>query len=124
MMKIRLRFENTETEIELKETPCARKIYEAAPFESIVHLWGEEIYFETPVESALDETAKEIVEKGEAGYWPEGKALCLFFGPTPISSPQEIRPASAVNLIGKIVSSLEELKRVKEGSKVLVEKTS
>ncbi len=121
-MRLRLDFGEIEVEVELSDTECARLIYQAAPFESVVHLWGEEIYFETPVSFELDETAKEVVEAGEVGYWPSGKALCLFFGPTPISAPGEIRPASAVNIVGKIVTPLEDLYRVPEGALVEVER--
>ncbi|WP_022853826.1 cyclophilin-like fold protein [Thermodesulfatator atlanticus] len=121
-MKLKLDFGNIVAEIELNGTACARAIWEAAPFSSLVHLWGEEIYFETPVTHSLDETAKDLVEKGDVGYWPDGKALCLFFGPTPISSPGEIRPASAVNIVGRVITSLEDLYHVPEGAEVTVEK--
>ncbi|OAG27525.1 cyclophilin-like fold protein [Thermodesulfatator autotrophicus] len=121
-MKLRLIFDEVVAEIELADTPCAKAIFEAAPFTSRVNLWGDEIYFATPVAFELDETAKEVVELGDVGYWPDGKALCLFFGPTPISSPGEIRPASAVNIVGKVISPLEDLKRVPEGLEVKVEK--
>ncbi len=122
-MKIKLLFEEgVETLIELTDSLCARAIYEALPFESRVNLWGEEIYFSTPLSCELDETAQEVVSKGDVGFWPTGKALCLFFGPTPISEPGEIRPASAVNVVGKIISSLEDLYQIKESSLVKVEK--
>ena len=123
-MKLRLDFENIQTEVELYKTACAEALYEAAPFEATVHLWGKEIYFETPVIFELDETAKETVAEGDVGYWPSGKALCLFFGPTPISAPGEIRPASAVNVVGKVISPLEDLLKVSEGTMVRVEKAS
>ncbi len=122
-MKIRLTFEEgPEILISLKDTPCAQALYGSTPFEARVNLWGEEIYFTTPVVFALDETAKELVERGEVGYWPEGKALCLFFGPTPISDPGEIRPASPVNIVGQIISPLDGLHKISEGTKVRVEK--
>ena len=122
-MRLRLEFEGEfEVFIELTDTPCGRKISEAAPFESVARLWGDEIYFTTPVAHELDQTAKEVVAEGEVGYWPTGKALCLFFGPTPISGPGEIRPASAVNIVGRILSPLEDLRKVPEGAKVKVEK--
>ena len=122
-MRLRLEFEEgLEALIELSDTPCAREIFEAAPFESTARLWGDEIYFSTPVAQELDHTAKEVVAEGEVGYWPTGQALCLFFGPTPISEPGEIRPASAVNIVGRILSPLEDLRKVPEGAKVKVEK--
>ncbi len=122
-MKLKLDFGDITAEIELAETSCAQMLYEATPFEAVVHRWGEEIYFETPVSFDLDETAKEAVEVGDVGYWPSGKALCLFFGPTPISGPGEIRPASAVNIVGKISSPLSELHKVSQGAIVKVKKS-
>ena len=59
---------------------------------------------------------------GDLGYWPPGKALCLFFGPTPASQGDEIRPASAVNVVGKLEGDPTVLKRVRPGSRVIVEK--
>ncbi len=108
--------------MKLWESPCARALYEAAPFEATAHTWGEEVYFETPVVFALDDTAKEVVEAGEVGYWPSGKALCLFFGPTPISAPGEIRPASAVNIVGQVEVDLKRLRHIKDGDLIRVEK--
>ncbi len=92
----------------------------AAPFESRVNTWGDEIYFSTPVKLG-QENAQETVEKGDVAYWPPGNALCIFFGPTPVSSPGEIRPASPVNVFGKVLGDLERLKKVKSGEKVRVE---
>ncbi len=93
----------------------------AVPFESRAQRWGDEIYFSTPVELG-QENAQEVVEKGDVAYWPPGNALCIFFGPTPVSSPGEIRPASPVNVFGRVVGDLERLKRVRSGEKVIVEK--
>lgn len=70
----------------------------------------------------LDETAKEIVDMGELGYWPTGRALCIFFGPTPISEGDEIRPVSAVNIVGKVEGDPKVFKKVSVGTKVYVEK--
>ncbi len=78
------------------------KIVEVMPIESDVMIWGDEVYFDVPVDIG-EENAKETVSKGDVGYWPEGKTLCIFYGKTPISdSEEEIRPASAVNIVGRI----------------------
>ncbi len=47
--------------------------------------WGDEIYFETPVKLTVEENSKEVVEEGDVAFWIPGKAICIFFGKTPIS---------------------------------------
>lgn len=101
-MKIKITVGEVVVDAELNDTPCARKIAAALPLETAFSTWGDEIYFSIPVETPLDESAKEIVEVGDLGYWPTGHAFCIFFGMTPISEPGKIMPASAVNVIGKI----------------------
>ena len=96
-------------------------IVRALPFESTANLWGKEVYFTTPVNVEL-ENPQETVNIGDVAYWPPGNALCLFFGPTPISKPGEIRPASPVNVVGRVVSGLEVLEKVEDGEKIRVEK--
>jgi hypothetical protein len=87
-----------------------------------VNTWGDEIYFEIPVTSALDETAREIVEKGDLGFWPTGRAFCIFFGPTPASQGDEIRPASAVNIVGRVEGNTDLFKRVRDGENIKLER--
>ena len=82
------------------------------PLETGFNTWGEEIYFEIPVTAELDDTAKDVVEIGDLGYWPTGKAFCIFFGQTPISEPGKIKPASAVNIIGRVLGDATEFKKV------------
>ena len=107
----------------LDDTPTAQDLADALPIEGRVHLWGDEIYFAVPqVAAELDDTATMVVNVGDLGYWPSGKAFCIFFGLTPASVPGEIRPASAVNLIGKITDDPCCLKLVAEGVPVRIEK--
>lgn len=120
-MKIKIKFEKIEIEGEIFDTDLGKKIYEKLPFQSKARTWGKEIYFEIPVTSEI-ENPKTEVEKGDIGYWPEGKCMCLFFGPTPISSGEKIIPASEVEIIGKIKSDLKILETVKSGEKIIVEK--
>jgi len=94
----------------LNDGPTARKVWEALPIETSFNTWGDEIYFSIPVEAELEKDAQEVVESGDLGYWPSGNALCIFFGLTPISTEGEIRPASAVNMIGKITGDATRLK--------------
>jgi hypothetical protein len=91
---------------------------QALPLKARARRWGKEVYFETPVAVDLEKGA-EVVEKGAIGYWPPGRALCLFFGPTPASkNPEEIRPASAVTVVGRILADPEILDRVKDGDPI------
>ncbi len=107
---------------ELNESPTALLIWEALPIEGAGNRWGEEIYFAIPVKAELDDTARAVVERGDLGYWPQGHALCIFFGPTPVSRGDEIRPASPVNLVGKIRGNLRVLKEAAEGTMVRLDK--
>jgi len=91
---------------------------QALPLKARARRWGKEVYFETPVAVDLEKGA-EVVEKGAIGYWPPGRALCLFFGPTPASkNPEEIRPASAVTVVGRILADPEILDGVKDGDPI------
>jgi hypothetical protein len=107
---------------ELNDSPTATLIWNALPVKGLANRWGDEIYFSIPVDATLDSTARDLVEKGDLGYWPSGQALCIFFGPTPVSQGNEIRPASSVNVVGKITGSLQIFKEVTEGSTVRLEK--
>jgi hypothetical protein len=107
----------------LDDSPTARALADALPISGKAQLWGEEIYFPVPrVVADLDDTAAVVVNVGDLGYWPTGKAFCIFFGLTPASIPGEIRPASAVNLIGRVTDDPCCLKLVKAGALVRLEK--
>ena len=104
----------------LGESVAANAIWDSLPIESTCNTWGEEVYFDISISLALDETAKEVVDMGDVGYWPPGTALCIFFGPTPASRGNEIRPASAVNIVGKMVGDPTVFKKASPGAKVAV----
>jgi hypothetical protein len=108
----------------LSDTPAAKALASALPITGEAQLWGDEIYFSVPhVVADLDDTATPVVQVGDLGYWPPGKAFCIFFGLTPSSVPGEIRPASAVNLVGRItVGDPCCLKLVPQGATVRIEK--
>ena len=103
---------------ELFDTDCAKTISAALPIETKPSVWGDEFYFEIPVQKNLDETATTKVSVGDIGYWPPGSALAIFFGPTPISSGSEPVPASAVNLVGRIRGDATVLRGVKMTKKI------
>ena len=121
-MKITIKIGDLSVKAELNDTLTAQKIAEILPFTSSFSTWGEEIYFSIPVTSGLDESAREKVEPGDMGYWPTGKAFCIFFGPTPTSGPGEIVPASAVNIVGKVTDDPKKFLDVMNMSEITVER--
>ncbi len=119
--KIKIKAGNIEAEAVLNDSATAQKIWAALPIEAKANTWGEEIYFSIPVKAPLEKNAQELVDLGDLGYWPEGKGFCIFFGPTPISRGKEIRPASAVNIIGKVIGDPKIFKKVPAGAKIIIE---
>jgi hypothetical protein len=99
----------------------ARALWDALPIEARANTWGDEIYFSIPVEAEA-ENPKEVVEAGDLGYWPPGSAFCIFFGPTPASRGDEIRPASPVNVIGRIDGDPLVFRKVRGGEEVVIER--
>ena len=106
----------------LHQTPTADAIWSALPIEARANTWGDEIYFSIPVKAALEKDAREVVQLGDLGYWPPGTAFCIFFGPTPTSHGDEIRPASAVNIVGKVQGDPKAFKQVASGAKIVIER--
>jgi hypothetical protein len=111
-MKITITVGKLTMEAELNNTLTAQKVSAILPFTTSFSTWGDEIYFPVPVDAQLDNSAKEVVEIGDLGYWPTGRAFCIFFGPTPMSSAGRIVPASAVNIIGKVIGDATQFKGV------------
>jgi hypothetical protein len=101
-------------------SPTSNLFYDSLPMSGESQIWGDEIYFSTQIKIENDDWAKETVELGDIAFWPPGNALCLFFGSTPISATNEIRPASPANIMGKIKGDLDLLKNVKPGDTVTV----
>ncbi len=120
-MKIKITIGTIEAIAELNESETAKAISKALPINAKVNTWGDEIYFSIPVHVELED-GKELVSAGDLGFWPAGDAFCIFFGPTPISGKGEIRPASAVNVFGRIVGEASVFKTVKSGAKITVDR--
>lgn len=112
---------DVEVEAQLNNSKTAKLITEALPIKASAKRWGEEIYFSIDVEAKLEKNSRDVVEAGELGYWPDGSAFCMFFGLTPASRGNEIRAASAVNIIGKMKGDLSGLTNVPGGANVLIE---
>lgn len=122
-MKIRISTPSIgDIEAELtEENSTALAIWEATPFEGRANTWGYEIYFSIPL-SLEPENPKDVVEMGDLGYWPPGNAFCIFFGPTPVSKGNEIRPSSPVNVFGKIIGDPRKFKKVKSGETIRIKR--
>jgi hypothetical protein len=141
-------------EAELADTPTGRAIWEALPLTAQANTWGDEVYFRVPVEMELDETAAEVVEVGDLGYWPTGAAFCIFFGVAPVrdlwrprrqrrrghgplsslqASPRvpgavarwcSTHPASAVSLVGRLLGEARRFKKVPPGATIVLKRTA
>lgn len=105
---------------ELEDTPTARAVMEALPIESRIRSWGDEFYFDAGLNPGKDETATTDVNEGDLAYWPEGDALCIFFGPTPASEGDKPVPAGPVNKVGRIKAEPSELKKLRNARKVSI----
>jgi hypothetical protein len=121
--KIEIFAENVQVEAELNDGPTAKKIISKLPIEALAQRWGGEIYFSIPVTAELESDSREVLKAGELGFWPTGNAFCIFFGPTPVSQGDEIRAASAVNIIGKIKNDWSGLWDVSSGSNIVIKMT-
>jgi len=121
-VKIRITVQDIMLNAQLFDTQCAKEIAGALPIITSSHEWGDEFYFEIPVNMPSDETATTVVKVGDIGYWPPGNALAIFFGPTPMSKGIDPVPASAVNLVGKINGDATVLKSLKGAGEIRIER--
>lgn len=120
-MKINIKIGKLTMEAELNDSPTAKQVVAALPIKTSFNTWGDEIYFSIPVTASVDQSAQEVVEVGDLGYWPPGKAFCIFFGQTPASRPGKIMPASAVNMLGKVLGDATQFKNVMNEREVTLE---
>ena len=110
-------------QVKTLDTPTAAAIVAACPIKSSVSIWGEEVYFTTLVSVEREHDAKVVVDKGEVAYWPDGDAIAIGFGPTPISKAGEIRLASPCNIWGQALDDVQALSAINSGAEVTVEVT-
>jgi hypothetical protein len=120
MTKINISVENLFIEAEMFETPTARKMIEALPLEGSVNVWGDEIYFNIKLQLELEPDARQDVAVGDLAYWPAGPAFCIFFGPTPVSTGDQPRAYSPVNIFGRVSGDAGQFKTVSGGAVIKI----
>ena len=119
--RIRITAGSVKADALLDDSSTAQAVWDALPLAIAGETWGDEIYFGIPVK-AKPERPQETVELGDLAYWPPGSAFCIFFGPTPLSRGAEIRPASAVNVFGRVVGDPKVFKKVSAGTTIRIER--
>ena len=122
MRSVKMTIGSVMLEAELFDTPTADAIWNALPFNSQAQTWGEEVYFSTPVKMKRESDARDVVQAGELAFWVEGNSIAIGFGRTPISRGDEIRLAAPTNIWGKAKGDVKQLKSVKDGAAIKVEK--
>ena len=122
MPKISIIASDVSVDAVLLDTPTAHAILDALPLEGAANVWGDEIYFGIPLQLDLEEDAHEEVLVGDLAYWPSGQALCIFFGPTPVSRREEPRAYSPVNVFGRVQGDALGFKSVADGALIRIEK--
>ncbi|MDH3311461.1 MAG: cyclophilin-like fold protein [Gammaproteobacteria bacterium] len=120
--QIKMTIGSVVLEAELLDTPTAEAIWNALPFTSKANTWGEEVYFSTPVHVKREADARDVVQPGELAFWIEGDSIAIGFGRTPISQGNEIRLAAKTNIWGKAKGDVKQLKSVKSGAPIKIEK--
>ena len=120
MPTIRITAGSVVAKADLNLTRTAVAIWEALPIEARASTWGDEVYFTIPVRLG-EEKPREVVDMGDLGYWPPGHAFCIFFGPTPASRGNEIRPASPVNVVGRLLGDPKVFRQVESGAPIRLE---
>ena len=120
-LRIQLTIGAVQLQAELRNTPTAQAIAACLPIVSSAHTWGDEVYFEVPVQAQLEDEARDVVESGELAFWVEGSCIAIGFGPTPISRAGEIRLAARTNIWAHSRDDLRDLRQVRPGDRVLLE---
>ena len=112
--------QNVTTEVEFLDNPTADKIKASLPLCATANIWGDEIYFDTGIDAPAREGTLDV-DVGDVAYWPQGKCLCIFFGPTPVSGGDKPVPASEVVIVGRTGTSPEELRGIPSGANIIME---
>ena len=122
MRRLKMTIGSVRLTAELRDTPTADAIYNNLPIESEARTWGDEVYFETPVQAIKEDDARDVVEPGELAFWVEGSSIAIGFGPTPVSRGDEIRLVTRTNIWGTSLDDVTQLKSVRDGDAITLEK--
>ncbi len=120
MDKIRIETGDISLVAELDGSATANGIYNLLPITGKANIWGDEVYFSIPLHMEQASDARQEVEIGDLGFWPVGNAFCIFFGPTPVSTNQQPRAYSPVNVFGRILGDPSPLRKVNSGDEIMV----
>jgi hypothetical protein len=120
MERIVVRINTTELGMTARDTPTAKAILKELPLQAVAQTWGDEIYFRVPVSAALEDDARDIVEKGEIAFWTGGSAIAIGYGRTPASRGDEIRLVTAVNVWADAHGDPAVLRNVRDGDPVWI----
>ena len=124
MAGIRIAWSGGAITVELRDTPTAKAVLAALPCQASANTWGEEVYFELPVNAALEPDAQQVVDPGTVCFWVEGSALALPYGRTPVSKGNESRLVTRCNVVGKVLGEVRQLRRIKDGAALRLEAVS
>lgn len=121
MARVRIAWQGGEVTAYLRDTPTARQLLAVLPCDSGAQTWGEEVYFEVPLDAPLESDALQVVDPGTVCFWVQGSSLALPFGPTPVSKGDECRLVTRCNVLGKIEGDPRRLTNVRQGARIRVE---
>lgn len=121
MARVRIAWQGGEVTAYLRDTPTARQLLAVLPCDSGAQMWGEEVYFEVPLDAPLESDALQVVDPGTVCFWVQGSSLALPFGPTPVSKGDECRLVTRCNVLGKIEGDPRRLTNVRQGARIRVE---
>lgn len=122
MADLLLRSGDIEIGLDLLDTPTAGLVCEQLPIASRVQTWGDEVYFQVPVQADLEAEAREVVVAGEIAFWVEGGCVAIGYGPTPISKGNEIRLAARTNVWAVACDDVRQLRTLSVGDTITLEK--
>ena len=121
--KIKITAGSIKMYAQLNDSETAEALWNSLPIKTEGNRWGDEVYTEDiGLCKGREKNARDVVEKGEIAYWVDGDGFCIFFGKTPASKKDEIRAASPVNVLGKIIGNAEDFRKFKDGTELTIEK--
>lgn len=121
MREVVIRAGDVAVRARLLNTPTAERIWASLPIYASVKTCGSEVYFDAPMAMALEPDARDTIKAGEIAFWPEGDAIAIGFGPTPLSrSKREIRFAGRCNIWAEALDDVAQFRSVHAGEEIAV----